>query len=85
MPLPRGMIEVMDLTYVDLVDISYQQQNRKDTPYIILELYNKLRSGDVEMKTWKRQNKQLLKRTVECYIVGKYSILYFHAIIANEK
>ena len=41
-------IEVMDLTYVDLVDISYQQQNRKDTPYIILELYNKLRSGDVE-------------------------------------
>ena len=51
------MIEVMDLTYVDLVDISYQQQNRKDTPYIILELYNKLRSGDVEMKTYLEEAK----------------------------
>ena len=37
-PWARCMIEVMDLTYVDPVDISYQQQNRKDTPYIIQQI-----------------------------------------------
>ena len=36
--------------------------------------------GDLEGN---KRNK-LLKRTVECYIVGKYSILYFHAINAMK-